>query len=58
VATIVGVIEDVHQDKVAEPSQPELYLCLSQPLPDHPMYRALLGHFTQLAIAGLRTIQG
>ena len=49
-ATIVGVIEDLHQDKVAESSQPEFYLCLSQLGIDHPMYRALLGQTMQLAI--------
>ena len=35
---------------VVVPSQPEFYLCLSQLRPDHPMYRALLGRFMQLAI--------
>ena len=49
-ATIVGVIEDVHQDGVAEASQPEFYLCMSQLTPDQQIYRALLGRFMQLAV--------
>jgi len=49
-ATIVGVIEDVHQDGVAAASQPEFYLCMSQLGPDQQIYRALLGRFMQAAV--------
>jgi predicted permease len=49
-ATIVGVIDDVHQDAVTEPSAPEFYLCMAQLTPDHPIYRALLGRFMELAV--------
>jgi predicted permease len=49
-ATVIGVIGDIHQDKVAESSQPEIYLCMSQLGLDHPMYQALLGQTMQLAI--------
>ena len=48
--TIVGVIEDVHQDGIAEPSKPEFYLCMSQLPVDHPVYRALLGRFMEVAV--------
>ena len=49
-ATIVGVIEDVHQDGVAEESQPEFDLCISQVAQDQQIYRALLGRFMQVAV--------
>jgi predicted permease len=49
-ATIVGVIDDVHQDAVTKPSAPEFYLCMAQVTPDHPIYRALLGRFMELAV--------
>jgi predicted permease len=49
-ATIVGVIEDVHQDGVSEESQPEFYLCMSQIAQDQQIYRALLGRFMQVAV--------
>ncbi len=49
-ATIVGVMEDVHQDSVAAASQPEFYLCMSQLGPDQQIYRALLGRFMQVAV--------
>ena len=48
--TIVGVIEDIHQDGVAEASRPEFYLCMSQLPADHPVYRALPGRFMEVAI--------
>jgi predicted permease len=49
-ATIVGVIEDVHQEGAAEPSQPELYVCMTQIGTDHPVYKALLGKFMEMAV--------
>ncbi|UWZ83099.1 ABC transporter permease [Occallatibacter riparius] len=49
-ATIVGVIEDVHQDGVAEESQPEFYLSMSQLDQQQQIYRALLGRFMQVAV--------
>jgi predicted permease len=48
--TIVGVIEDVHQDGLAVPSQPEFYLSMTQLGTDHPVYRALLGRFMEVAV--------
>jgi predicted permease len=49
-ATVIGVIEDVHQDSVAEASQPEFYLSVSQVGPDQQIYKALLGRFMQVAV--------
>jgi predicted permease len=49
-ATIIGVIENLHQDSVAGESQPEFYLCLSQIRPAEQIYRALLGRFMQVAV--------
>ncbi len=49
-ATVVGVIDDVHQDGVAAPSEPEFYLPVSQVGPDQQIYRALLGRFMQVAV--------
>ncbi|HWA93769.1 MAG TPA: ABC transporter permease [Terracidiphilus sp.] len=49
-ATVVGVMEDVHQDGVAEKSKPEFYLCMSQIGPDNSVYRALLGRVMQVAV--------
>ena len=49
-ATVVGVIDDVHQDDLTNPSQPEFYLSLTQVAPDHPLYRAMLSRYMQLAV--------
>jgi predicted permease len=49
-ATIVGVIDDVHQDDVAGASQPEFYVCMAQVMEGNPLYRALLGRYMQLAV--------
>jgi predicted permease len=49
-ATVIGVIEDVHQESVAQPSQPEFYLCIGQLGPDQQLYKALLGRFMQVAV--------
>ncbi|MGB6690201.1 MAG: ABC transporter permease [Terracidiphilus sp.] len=47
---IVGVVEDVHQDEVGSPSQPELYLCAGQLTPDSALYPAMIGRYMQLAV--------
>jgi predicted permease len=49
-ATIVGVMDDVHQDDVAGASQPEFYICMAQVTPDNSLYRALLGRYMQLVV--------
>jgi predicted permease len=49
-ATIVGVLEDIHQDAVTVPSQPEFYLCMAQLQPSSPLYIPLIGRYMQLAV--------
>lgn len=49
-ATVVGVIDDLHQDDLTNASQPEFYLCISQVTPDHPLYKAMLSRYMQLAV--------
>jgi putative ABC transport system permease protein len=49
-ATVVGVLEDVHQDTVADPSHPEFYACMSQLRPDSALYTPLIGRNMQLAV--------
>ncbi len=49
-ATIAGVVEDVHQDAVDKPSEPELYLCAVQLKPDSPLYTPMIGRYMQLAV--------
>lgn len=50
VATVVGVIGNIHQDSVTKPSEPEFYLCMSQLGPDNSTYRALLGRVMEVAV--------
>jgi predicted permease len=49
-ATIVGVMDDIHQDAVSAASKPELYLCIPQIARDNPLYRALLSRYMELAV--------
>jgi predicted permease len=49
-ATIVGVLQDVHQLAIAAPSEPEFYVCMSQLKPDSALYPALIGRYIQLAV--------
>ncbi|MHB1743315.1 MAG: ADOP family duplicated permease [Acidobacteriaceae bacterium] len=49
-ATIVGVLDDVHQEKAATPSQPEIYVCMNQLKPGDSLYIPLLGWFMELAV--------
>jgi predicted permease len=49
-ATIVGVIDDVHQDDLTNASQPELYLCTAQITPNHPLYKAMQSRYMQLVV--------
>jgi predicted permease len=49
-ATIVGVMADIHQDTIAEPSRPEFYVCMAQLQPDNPLYRPLIGSLMELAV--------
>jgi predicted permease len=49
-ATIVGVVDDVHQEKAATPSRPEIYVCMDQLKPADALYVPLLGWFMELAV--------
>ena len=49
-AMIVGVVDDVHQEKAATPSQPEIYVCMNQLKPGDRLYVPLLGWFMELAV--------
>jgi len=46
---IVGIIGDVKQTKVNEPTKPELYFCLAQTVPGTPLY-GVARAFIQVAI--------
>ena len=49
-AMIIGVLDDIHQDAVAEASRPEFYLCMSQLQPSNSLYLPLIGRFMELAV--------
>jgi predicted permease len=49
-ATIVGVIDDIHQDAVSAASTPEFYVCIPQVARNNPLYRALLSRYMELAV--------
>jgi ABC-type antimicrobial peptide transport system permease subunit len=48
---IVGVIGDVKQSKVMDPTKPEIYFCLAQMEPGTPLY-GIATAFMQVAIRG------
>jgi ABC-type antimicrobial peptide transport system permease subunit len=50
IATIVGVIDDIRQEAVTDPSRPELYVCISQVARDTTLYKALLSRYMELAV--------
>jgi predicted permease len=49
-ATIVGVMNDIRQDTLTDPSRPEFYVCLPQVTRDNPLYRAILSRYMELAV--------
>jgi predicted permease len=49
-ATIVGVLEDVRQDRVSAPSSAELYISMAQLSPGDALYLPMTGHSMQLAV--------
>jgi predicted permease len=49
-ATIVGVMDDVHQDAVSALSKPEFYVCIPQVARDNPLYSPLLSRYMELAV--------
>ena len=50
-AHIVGVIADVKQNRVTQPTRPEVYFCLAQMKPGGPLY-GIATAFMQVAIRG------
>jgi predicted permease len=48
---IVGMIGDVKQTRVSEPTRPEIYFCLAQTEPESPVY-GIATAFIQVAIRG------
>lgn len=49
-ATVVGVIEDIHQDTVTDASRPEFYVCIPQIQRDNPLYGLILSRYMELAV--------
>jgi len=49
-ATIIGVIDDIHQESVAEPTRPEIYICIPQVASNTTLYKALLSRYMELAV--------
>jgi predicted permease len=48
--TIIGVIDDIHQDSLTNASVPELYLCIPQIARDNPLYLAIVSKYMEIAI--------
>jgi predicted permease len=48
--TIVGVIDDIHQDAVTDASRPEFYVCIPQIRRDNPLYGLILSRYMELAV--------
>lgn len=49
-SVVVGVVDDEHQVSVAEPSQPEIEVCIPQITPDSMFYKAAEGRAMDLAV--------
>ena len=49
-ATVVGVIDDIHQDTLTDASRPEFYLCTPQIARDNPLYLAIVSKYMEIAI--------
>jgi ABC-type lipoprotein release transport system permease subunit len=49
-ATIVGVLEDIHQDAIATPARAEFYLSMAQLKRSSPLYLPMMGRSMQLAV--------
>ncbi len=49
-ATVVGIIDDIHQDTITDASRPEFYLCIPQIARDNPLYLAIVSKYMELAI--------
>ena len=48
--TVIGVIDDIHQDSLTDASRPEFYLCIPQIARDNPLYLAIVSKYMELAI--------
>lgn len=49
-ASVIGVIDDIHQDSLTDASSPEFYLCIPQIARDNPLYLAIVSKYMELAI--------
>lgn len=49
-ATVIGVIDDIHQDTLTDASRPEFYLCTPQIPRDNPLYLAIVSKYMELAV--------
>jgi predicted permease len=49
-ATVIGVIDDIHQDSLTETSRPEFYICIPQVARDNPLYLTIVSKYTEIAI--------
>jgi predicted permease len=48
--SIVGVLDNIHQDSVTHKSVPELYLCIPQIARDNPLYKPIVSKYMELAV--------
>ncbi|HLY41176.1 MAG TPA: ABC transporter permease [Terracidiphilus sp.] len=49
-ATVIGVIDDIHQDSLTETSRPEFYICIPQIARDNPLYLTIVSKYMEIAI--------
>jgi len=49
-ATVIGVIDDIHQDSLTDASSPEFYLCIPQIARDNPLYLTIVSKYMEIAI--------
>lgn len=49
-ATVIGVIDDIHQDSLTDASSPEFYLCIPQIPRDNPLYLTIVSKYMEIAI--------
>jgi predicted permease len=49
-ATVIGVIDDIHQDSLTDASRPEFYLCIPQIARNNPLYQTIVSKYMEIAI--------
>jgi predicted permease len=49
-ATVIGVIDDIHQDTLTDASSPEFYLCIPQIARDNPLYLSIVSKYMEIAV--------